>query len=473
MKHCFNQSEHLTFRAYAKKLKDLFMNKLSRRAWLRTVLILACASLLAVPAFAQAQKKILVVSVTKGFRHDVIPTADKMLGELAAKSGKFAVDYVRDDKDMAAKMTADALKNYDGVVFNNTTGDLPLPDRDAFLAWIKSGKGFIGLHAATDTFPGFPAYTEMIGAHFLGHGAQVEVKVYNQDPFHPATRHLGPSFYVFDEIYNVKDFHRDTVHGLLTQDKQPNTGVPGDYPIAWCKMYGQGRVFYTSLGHRVDVVEKPYYQEHVLNGILWSLGLLPGDATPQSTAYKVTEDEAQLGFKPLFSGVDLSGWKLREANGLASWSAQNGMLVNVIPEKQHGTDLVTEAKYKDFIVRYEYMIPKGANSGFYLRGRHEIQILDDYPNCTPSVSSDGSIYNFKAPDKFASKKPGEWNCVEATMKGNRVTVVLNGVTIHDNVVVDRATGSELDNKVNEPGSIFVQGNHGMVGFRKMRIKSLD
>jgi preprotein translocase subunit Sec63 len=119
------------------------------------------------------------------------------------------------------------------------------------------------------------------------------------------------------------------------------------------------------------------------------------------------------------------------------------------------------------------MIPKGANSGFYLRGRHEIQILDDYPNCTPAITSDGAIYNFKAADKFASKKPGEWNCVEATMKGNRVTVVLNGVTIHDNVVVDRATGSELDDKVNEPGSIFVQGNHGMVGFRNMRIKTLD
>jgi type 1 glutamine amidotransferase len=71
-------------------------------------------------------------------------------------------------------MSAEALKQYDAVVFANTTGDLPLPDNQAFLDWIKSGKGFVGMHAATDTFPGFPGYTEMIGAHFKTHAAQLK-----------------------------------------------------------------------------------------------------------------------------------------------------------------------------------------------------------------------------------------------------------------------------------------------------------
>src|SRR5215467_16040471 len=103
------------------------------------------------PEFA-APKKLLVVTVTKGFRHSSIPTAEKVLGELAQKSGAFTVDYVRTDEEMAQKMTLEALKNYDGVVFANTTGELPLPDKQGFLDWIKSGKAFIGTHSASDTF---------------------------------------------------------------------------------------------------------------------------------------------------------------------------------------------------------------------------------------------------------------------------------------------------------------------------------
>src|SRR5712691_6043424 len=116
--------------------------------------ILACAVFgFAVPAPA-APKKVLVVTVTgpKGFRHSSIPTAEKVLGELAKKSGAFTVDYVRTDEDMAQKMTPEALRNYDGVMFANTTGDLPLPDKQAFLDWIKSGKGFIATHSGSDTF---------------------------------------------------------------------------------------------------------------------------------------------------------------------------------------------------------------------------------------------------------------------------------------------------------------------------------
>src|SRR5437016_4412530 len=111
--------------------------------------VFLCATVLVGQA---APKKVLVVTVTKVFRHSSIPTAEKILAELAKKSGDFEVDYVRNDEEMAQKMTADALKKYDGVIFANTTGDLPLPDKDAFIAWIKSGKGFVGMHSASDTF---------------------------------------------------------------------------------------------------------------------------------------------------------------------------------------------------------------------------------------------------------------------------------------------------------------------------------
>jgi hypothetical protein len=182
------------------------------------------------------------------------------------------------------------------------------------------------------------------------------------------------------------------------------------------------------------------------------------------------DDEA--GFHPLFNGRDLAEWKLRHPDGHQSWSVKDVLLINTVKPGEHGTDLVTEDKFWNFTVRYEYKIPKGANSGFYLRGRHEIQILDDYAAGKPAPGGNGAIYNFKAPDQFASKPAGEWNTVEATIIGDKITVTLNGVKIHVAVACDRATGSEIDDRVSESGPNFLQGDHGSVTFRNIRIKEL-
>jgi hypothetical protein len=181
-------------------------------------------------------------------------------------------------------------------------------------------------------------------------------------------------------------------------------------------------------------------------------------------------DEA--GFVPLFNGKDLTGWKLRNPKGTASWSVKNGALVNDVSGGKHGTDLVTDGKFWNFTVLCEFMVPDGSNSGFYLRGRHEIQVLGDFKNGQPSEGSNGAIYGFKKPDVFASKPGNEWQTLEATMIGNKITVILNGKKIHDNVECNRATGSEIDRKVTEPGPIFLQGDHGNVSFRNLRIKEL-
>ena len=278
---------------------------------LPTLSVLAGALLLAgslnpAPAQNPPPKRVLVVSTTTGFRHSSIPTAEKIIGELAKQSGAFTVDYARvEPKDsqfagadgkpdpakvtaaitqvLAEKMSAAALKNLDAVIFANTTGNLPLPDPQGFIDWIKSGKGFAGMHSATDTFPGFPPYIEMIGGEFKTHGAQVEVEAINQDAQCPACRHLPATWTVFDEIYQLKNFERSKVHGLLALDKHPNNKTPGDYPIAWCREFGQGRVFYTSLGHREDIWDAQWkdgngerknpaavaeaYQKHILGGI--------------------------------------------------------------------------------------------------------------------------------------------------------------------------------------------------------------
>jgi len=443
-------------------------------------------------AWSAEPKHLLVVTATKGFRHSSIPTAERVLAALGSESGVFTVDYARggpngtDDTDIKEKLSPVALKKYDGVIFANTTGHLAIPDKEAFLEWLKSGKAFVGMHSCSDTYHDYPPFIQMLGGEFLGHGPQERVECINMDPANPANKHLEGTYTVFDEIYLFKNFNRNQVHGLLTLDKHPNTRLPGDYPISWCKEYGHGRVFYTSLGHREDVWDanpdlkgrknavevSKAYQKHILGGIKWALGLEKGDAKPQSTGLKLSAAEAAEGFRPLFNGEDLTGWRLRNPAGTKSWSAQNGMLVNTIPQNGHGTDLVTDEKFMNFTVRYEFMVPKGSNSGFYLRGRHEVQILDDFDAGQPSPGGNGSFYNHTVASKFASKKAGEWQSAEVTLVGNRATVILNGVKIHDNVTLDRPTGGELDNRVNEPGPFFLQGDHGAIAFRNMRVKPL-
>ena len=181
---------------------------------------------------------------------------------------------------------------------------------------------------------------------------------------------------------------------------------------------------------------------------------------------------ADDGFTPIFNGKDLTGWHLRHPEKTGYWKVEDGVLKNELPKGEHGVDLVTDQKYWNFTVRYEYMVPDGSNSGFYLRGRHEIQILGDYASGKPSLGGNGAIYQHTAPSVFASKPGNEWQTVEATIVGNKITVILNGQKIHDQVPCDRATGSELDKNVLEPGSLFLQGDHGVVSFRNMSIKEL-
>ena len=258
------------------------------RLYLSVVLIgcLAASSVFApVLGAGEASKKLLVVTVTKGFRHSSIPTAEAVLARLAEGSGSFTVAFARTDEELAAKMTATALRSYDGIIFANTTGQLPIPDKEAFLSGIRGGKAFIGMHSASDTYNSrgeVDPFIEMLGGEFQGHGDQVGVECLVKDREHPSTRHLGESFCLErEEIYLFKNYDRGRVHDLLVLDKHPNKKAQlGHFPVSWCRLYGEGRIFYTSLGHREDVWENANYQKHILGGIKWALGLEPDDATP-------------------------------------------------------------------------------------------------------------------------------------------------------------------------------------------------
>ncbi len=426
-----------------------------------------------------APKKVLVVTATTGFRHSSIATAENVIATLGETSGAYTVvDFVRggpdgkDNAEVAAKMTLAKLNEVDAVIFANTTGDLAIPDKDGFIKWVEAGHALIGMHSCSDTFHGYRPFIELVGGEFLTHGAQVQVDAYNQDPTHPATRHLGPIYTVFDEIYEFKSFERAKVHGLLTLDKSPQTLAPGDFPVAWSKDVGRGKMFYTSLGHREDVWTSALYQQHILGGIQWALGLEKGSGKPTDTANTLSAAEKKDGFKLLFDGKTMNGWKYRRDDGKRSWSVQNGMLVNTLGKDEHGTDILTEEKFRDFTVRFEFQVPPNSNSGFYLRGRHEIQVFDDYKSGKPTAGGNGAIYNLKPVSLFASRKPGQWQEAEVTIVGQKITAILNGVKTHDSVECPKGTGGQLDDNVDQPGPILLQGDHGAVGFRNLRIKAL-
>jgi hypothetical protein len=158
------------------------------------------------------------------------------------------------------------------------------------------------------------------------------------------------------------------------------------------------------------------------------------------------------------------GWTVRWPEMADNWTIVDGALDN----KAVGTDLVTEQKFSDFRLIAEYRYPKGSNSGIYLRGRYEFQILDDYGS-DPHVGGSGAIYGFLAPTANAVKQADEWQTADITLLGRRITVVLNGQTVVENQEIPGITGGALDSQEGEPGPLFVQGDHGPVTFRRLTL----
>jgi uncharacterized protein len=197
--------------------------------------------------------------------------------DLAKKNGFFDVDCSQNSR---AEITGENLKKYDGVFFY-TTGELPLSDaqKSDLLAFVrKEGNSFGGSHCATDTFYNWKEYGDLIGAYFDGHPWTQRINVIVEDQKHPATKHLGDSFVIDDEIYQFKGpFSRDRLHVLmrLDMDSVKNPGKRGDKDnaIAWTHEYGKGRVFYTALGHRPEVWNDERFQQHVLGGLRYMFGL--------------------------------------------------------------------------------------------------------------------------------------------------------------------------------------------------------
>lgn len=266
---------------------------------------------------APARKRVLVFTKSSGFEHDAIKAVLKdgrpgyalpVLDELGRKNN---IEFVF-SKD-AWRFTPEYLAGFDAFLFY-TTGDLAMRKSDprgddlppmtvagkaALLAAIAGGKGFVGVHSATDTFhtaghndhvperwvdDGAAAddYVKMIGGEFIRHGKQQVSKLTVADPKFPGLSAVPVDFAPMEEWYSLKNFAPD-LHVLLVQETK---GMEGDeyrrppYPSTWVHMHGKGRVFYTNMGHREDIWTNPVFQAVLMGGLNWALGRVDTDVTP-------------------------------------------------------------------------------------------------------------------------------------------------------------------------------------------------
>jgi glucose/arabinose dehydrogenase/type 1 glutamine amidotransferase/PKD repeat protein len=219
----------------------------------------------------------LVFSKTAGFRHDAIADGIAAIQALAAQHG-FNVDLTEDSN----QFTDANLAQYDVVVWLNTTGDvLNNTQQGAFERYIRAGGGYAGVHSASDTEYGWPWYGGLVGAYFNNHPAPQTATIKVEDPAHPSTAHLGPTWVHFDEWYNFRANPRGNVHVLASLDEtsyNPGQGAMGpEHPIAWCHDYDGGRSWYTGLGHTRESYSDPAFRQHLLGGIQTAAGVVPAD----------------------------------------------------------------------------------------------------------------------------------------------------------------------------------------------------
>lgn len=190
---------------------------------------------------------------------------------------------------------------------------------------------------------------------------------------------------------------------------------------------------------------------------------LTGLASP---ALKRSAPKAWTTPRPLFNGKDLEGWEPLGNPANSHWMVEDGLLIN----QSRGANLKSTRKFEDFKVHYEVNCPEGGNSGFYLRGRYEVQIEYEPLSDNPVERRIGSVYGRIAPSPELPRTPGQWETFEVTLVGRIVTVVRNGVTIIDHKEIEGITGGALDANEGDPGPFYIQGDHtGGLKFRNITV----
>ncbi|MBI4880889.1 MAG: ThuA domain-containing protein [Planctomycetes bacterium] len=448
--------------------------------------LLLCGALAASAGQAAPAKelpRVLFLTHSAGFVHSVVKRpeagglslAERRLVEAA--EGRFKIVPSQD----CALLAPQELQGFAAVVFY-TSGMLPLSEeeRGQFFSWIRKGGALVGVHSATDTWPEVPEYGALIGGRFDGHPWTQEVGVRVEDRAHPATRHLEERFTIADEIYQHRDFFRHPLRVLLSLDPDSVDSARGnrqdrDYALAWCSDHGEGRVFYTALGHREELFSDERFTQHLLGAIEWAIN--GPDYSPPPPQGAVV----------LIGNGGLSAWQ-DEAGGEALWRLEDGEL-EVVPGA--GSILTREA-FGDCLLHVEFMTPpspEGAagqgrgNSGVYLQGHYEVQVLDSY-GLEPGPDDCGAIYGVRAPSLNASRPPLRWQAYDIRFRAPRnassgekaanarLSVWHNGICIQEDVDVPGSTRAAQDTPEGARGPLLLQDHGAPVRYRNVWLAPL-
>lgn len=551
----------------------------------------------AAPAKPAKPRKLLVFSKCEGFVHGSIPLGNKCFQIMGAKTGAFTAVVSQD----MAMFEAGRLEQFDAVLFNNSTSlKFKNPDhRKALMAFVKSGRGVAGLHAATDNFYNWPEAAEMMGGLFGGHpwggGGTWAVKL--DEPDHPLNKGFGGTgFKIKDEIYKLRGsvYSRRKLRVLLSLDMtdkvtlaQGNKDPKRDIAISWVHKVGKGRAFYCSFGHNNSVYWNPAVLKHCLAGMQYALGDLDVPDSPVSVtaaaaprpaavmgdwqgtrtiagqpgapiaaqvialgggAYranlmrafdkrgeaiavlegssaggkiklagrdvtgtiedgvfagvsklfkfemkKVTRLSPTLGAKPPAGAIVLLGPDTKdlkaEWTGLAGrkprpcrWKLLAGGVMQCAPRTG---SVISKRQFGDHKVHLEFRTPfeptkqgQGrGNSGVYLQGRYELQILESY-GLAGLAGECGGIYGISAPKVNMCAPPLQWQTYDITfraakMQGQKVaehaqmTVLHNGVKIHADVKLPHTTTAAPFGKIGPRGGLYLQDHGHLVEFRNI------
>jgi hypothetical protein len=251
-----------------------------------------------VSAFCLAQsggpqkKHLLVIGEEKGYRHESVSHAMATIERLGRVTGLWDATLRTDSEALTKKKleyNAKNLTNFDAVLFF-TGGDLEMDAQQKadFLSFVHDdGKGFIGIHGAAITFVNWPEYGEMIGGYYDEHPwGTFDAPIIVEDPAFPGMQQWPKAFVLRDEIYQMRNYSRDKLRVLMRLDAGKldlaNKNVhrtDRDFAVAWAKMYGKGRVFYTTLGHVEENWDKPEFQKMIIEAVKWATGMVDADVT--------------------------------------------------------------------------------------------------------------------------------------------------------------------------------------------------
>ncbi len=423
---------------------------------------------LLVPALAQEvpmveEAPIRVLVIAGGGHHDFEANTQTLLEGVKLQYPRCTWQLLRKGPGPFPKGVPDAKVGLDDpelgqhfdAILAYSQGELGWSDADkaGFLKFVRAGGGYVALHSAGDSHPGWTEYDALLGGRFESHPAFQKIKADNVSPDHDALRCFHGPFEVEDEFYHLKNCRFDDKLLLMTGHSPGDPAGAPARPVAWAKQYGVGRVFYTILGHGMPTHEHPAFHSLVGQALLWA-----------TTAPRPLAD----GTYRLFDGQTLTGWS---QTGPGKFNVVDGCL-----ESEGGMGMLwyRDRSFRDFVLTLEWQsTKKDDNSGVFVRfptvplspwdavkQGYEVQICDS----GGAKHRTGSIYDFQDATELASKPAGEWNRYEITVRGQEYAIALNGKA------VARFTGDR-----GREGFIGLQNHdeNSKVRFRNLSVKEIE